>query len=215
MGAKPILVEEVSFWMAIVQGLMAFFSPCVLPLIPFFLSLLLERRCTSKICLFCVGFCTAFSLMGAASGFIGSRFETNIIGIVAGAIMVFFSVLYILDVRTFKTPVRLLDKLGGGSKASGFVLGAAVGLMWMPCSTPVLAGALTMASLSGTAIKGALLLLAYSLGILIPFLVLGKPISDVFYRVPDAFKKVLRVSIGLLMAIMGIGVMTGHPLFMG
>ncbi len=214
MGASPIIVEDVSIWTAVFQGLLAFFSPCVLPLIPFFLSLLMERKCTSRICLFCVGFCASFALMGALSGFVGSRFETGYVGVVSGSLIITLSVLYILDIRTFRSPVKLLDRFGWDSRISGLILGSVVGLMWMPCSTPALAGALAMASLSGTALKGAVLLLAYSLGILVPFLVLGRPVSEIFYKMPDSLRKLVRVSIGVVMMAMGVGVLTGHPIIL-
>ena len=184
MSADP--VASVGWLLAFGAGLLSFFSPCVVPIVPGYLSLVsgvaiggapATRRQTERVvvasALFVLGFTVVFVALGAAAGLFGGLLEGGrpIFTRLAGVLMIVMGLLVIgllripLLARDYR--VHFVDRSYG---PIGVVLiGMAFAFGWTPCIGPILASILLYAGTAETAQEGALLLLVYSLGLGIPF----------------------------------------------
>ncbi|MGQ0549467.1 MAG: cytochrome c biogenesis CcdA family protein [Armatimonadota bacterium] len=183
-------MSEINLILAFAAGLLGFLSPCIVPLIPGYLSFVsgvslaemsLEerRRHLGRVLLatslFILGFSVIFTAMGASASALGDLVLGNrlLLSRIGGAVVIFLglAVLGIIKVpglyreRRFHMQRRPLGLLGA------FPVGMAFGFAWTPCVGPVLTAVLTLAAATKTAASGALLLFAYSLGLGVPFLV--------------------------------------------
>ncbi len=176
-----------SWWapaLAFAAGIVSFASPCVFPLVPGYLSFVAggdvpeDERPVIPILLFIAGFATVFTLLGAFTVVV-TRILRSPLGIrISGLVIIGFGVLMLLEalqrgsVRLFAERRPLLSKVRPGP-AWAFPLGVAFGAGWTPCIGPVLAGVLAIAAAQGGSARGAFLLLVYSLGLGLPFLLVG------------------------------------------
>ncbi len=183
-------MNEVNLILAFSAGVLGFLSPCIVPLIPGYLSYvsglslaemsIAERRrhlgrVLGATSLFVLGFGTIFTALGASASALGSLILDNrlLLTRVGGAVVILIglSVLGVIKIpglyreRRFQMQRRPLGLIGA------FPVGMAFGFAWTPCVGPVLTAVLTLAAASRTAAAGALLLFAYSLGLGVPFLV--------------------------------------------
>lgn len=188
------LVEEglSSWWapaLAFAAGVVSFASPCVFPLVPGYLSFVAggdvalaegkeERRPIVPILLFIAGFSAVFVALGAFTGAV-TRILRSPTGIrISGLIIVAFGVLMLFEAfqrgsaSLFMERRPLLAKVKPGP-AWAFPLGVAFGAGWTPCIGPVLAGVLAIAAAEGGSARGAFLLFMYSMGLGLPFLLVG------------------------------------------
>jgi len=187
---------QVSWLLAFLAGVVSFLSPCVLPLIPGYVSLvskmsfeeLTDGNTEGKVnkifipsILFVMGFAFVFVTLGASASFIGTFIQDNkvILLKISGVIIILFG-LFTMDI--IKIPQlyreRRLNIPQGNMGLMGiFFLGIAFGFGWTPCVGPILASILLYASTAEGAGKGALLLLVYSLGLGLPFLLTGLALS--------------------------------------
>ena len=170
-------------------GLMSFFSPCILPLLPAYLSMLsgfsasaivkgeahvVTRKVVGNALVFIAGFTLAFALMGAAASSIGDLLAAHkdVLMKVFGVVMVLFGAhmtgLFNLNLLNYDKHFSTRGLAQG--PAGSFMMGFAFALGWSPCIGPILAVILGMAAVSGTAAKGVSLLLAYSAGMALPLL---------------------------------------------
>ena len=187
---------EVSWIFAFLAGIVSFLSPCVLPLIPGYISLVSKlsfnelTECSTenrikKILVpsmfFVLGFSLVFVLLGASASYLGVFLRQNktLLLKISGIIVIVFG-LFSMDIikipqlyreRRFNLPHRNLGFLGT------FLLGFAFGFGWTPCVGPILASILLYASTTETTGKGAALLFVYSAGLGIPFLITGLALS--------------------------------------
>jgi len=190
---------QVTWVLAFLAGIVSFVSPCILPLVPGYLSLVtklsfeeLTQKKTSnsikKILLpsifFVLGFSTLFVLLGASASFIGGFLQHYKIILLklSGVIIIVFA-LFVLEI--IKLPQLYREKkLDFGttniSYLGPFLLGIAFGFGWTPCVGPILASILLYASTSEGASGGALLLFIYSLGLGLPFLLTGIALTKAF-----------------------------------
>lgn len=183
-------MPQVSFVVAFAAGVLGFISPCIVPLIPGYLSFVsglslaemqpqVRREHLGQVvlatALFVLGFSVIFTAMGASATLLGGFIVTNrgLLGRVGGIVVVLLglSVLGIL-----KAPALYRERRFHFSRRPGGVFGAvpvgmAFGFAWTPCVGPVLAAILTLAATTQRTSDGALLLFAYSLGLGVPFLV--------------------------------------------
>lgn len=182
----------VSYFSAFLGGLLSFLSPCVLPLIPGYLSFMTGlsagdlrsgesnvRRILLPAGLFTLGFSVVFVLLGAAAGFASAalrpfmiRYESGI-GVAAGIIIVLVGVflLGVIKLPWLYGEARFeLSKSKRFGRGASFVMGLAFGFGWTPCVGPILAVILGMAAQTGNAAQAALMLAVYSLGLATPFL---------------------------------------------
>ncbi|MDO8568448.1 MAG: cytochrome c biogenesis protein CcdA [Dehalococcoidales bacterium] len=179
-------MEDISVIVAFGAGLLSFLSPCVLALVPVYLASLYSpeksRRSRMPLLLhsfsFILGFAVIFIALGALAGLTGwaVRINSSILGKVAGGLLI---ALGIFMLASFKIPWlnferHLMPKLNNTSGfLRSFLIGATFSLGWTACVGPILAGILALASVRATALQGAYLLAIYSLGLGIPFLILG------------------------------------------
>lgn len=214
---------------ALLGGLVSFLSPCVLPLVPGYLSFIagdaagdrpgkasLRRRLITATA-FVVGFSLVFVAMGAGATSAGRlllyyRNEANLVG---GALIVLFGVFM---TGLFRPRWLLRDyrpvgwvRAGGGPAGAG-VLGVAFGVGWTPCIGPVLGGILTIAATRSGDINGTALLSTYAAGLGVPFIVAAL-FTDRFIQVLARLRRVgrwLHPAAGAVMIVVGIAMMTGH-----
>ena len=193
-------------------GLISFLSPCVLPLIPGYVSYIsgqslqeiLESKKTNffPLVLFCLGFSTVFVLLGASASFLGQVLLQNseILRIVAGIIIIIFSfqLLGIINIPYLNFEKRI-DAKESRNILFPYIIGLAFGFGWTPCIGPILGSILAIASIEETLTRAIVLLIFYSLGLAIPFVLSGYLIQKFLL-----FSKNFRKNINLISKIGGI-----------
>jgi cytochrome c-type biogenesis protein len=214
---------------AFAAGLISFVSPCVLPLVPAYVSYVAGqpldagRRDASKrlaaltlSAFFVLGFSAVFVTLGASATYLGRlllqyRYEANLIG---GAIVIVFGLLMLGMTRGMPWLMRDLrfhPRVFGGRPLPAFVLGLAFGFGWTPCIGPILGAILTVSAVeaSGT---GVGLLATYAAGLGVPFLLTALFTRELAGRLRTLrrFGTVLQIVAGLILIVMGIAMMTGQ-----
>ena len=212
-------------FIAFSAGLISFLSPCVLPLIPGYISYvsgssfneLIEKKNINliPIILFTVGFSIVFIIFGAASTFLGQLLLQNSfeLRIAAGVIIIIFS-LHIIGVINLKflNYEKRIQTNNNKNIYSPIVIGAAFGFGWTPCIGPILGSILALAATEESINKGILLLLFYSLGLALPFILSGYLIQR-FLIFSKNFKKNINLVSkigGLILLITGILILTNQ-----
>ena len=218
----------VSLPAAAMGGLISFLSPCVLPLVPPYLSFLagttfdqlsagegaVRRRAVIAALLFVAGFSTVFVLLGATASALGQvvRQYLDVLSTVAGlAIIVMglhFLGLFKVGFLYREARVQVNRPIG---MWGAYVMGLAFAFGWTPCIGPVLAAILAVAGSEASVSRGALLLAAYSAGLGIPFLLAAfamKPFVSLLKRVRSCFG-VIEKTMGVLLVLTGIAFLTG------
>lgn len=212
---------------ALFAGLFSFLSPCVLPLIPVYLSFIsgetlaeIREKKNSRALLFfrslsfVLGFTLVFVLLamlfGSGAHFIGSSLP-RIIMRIAGVVVIVLGFNMVFDFIPFlrnEIKAQLPQKVAGFSKA--FLFGMLFAAGWSPCIGPILSSILLFAAQSGNAVRAAILLCAYSLGLGIPFLLVGlffdkaEPVLRWFKR----HARGVRITAGILIIFFGILMLT-------
>jgi cytochrome c-type biogenesis protein len=212
-------------FIAFSAGLISFLSPCVLPLIPGYISYvsgsslneLIEKKNINliPIILFTVGFSIVFIIFGAASTFLGQLLLQNSfeLRIAAGVIIIIFS-LHIIGVINLKflNYEKRIQTNNNKNIYSPIVIGAAFGFGWTPCIGPILGSILALAATEESINKGILLLLFYSLGLALPFILSGYLIQR-FLIFSKNFKKNINLVSkigGLILLVTGILILTNQ-----
>ena len=173
---------------AFLAGLVSFLSPCVLPLVPGYVSLIsgvgveelkgqevsLLRKVMLNSIAFIIGFSIVFITLGAIStevGQVAARYK-SLLAQVAGVVIILFGLHLtgILRIKAFYADKRLHNVKGGSTAWGAFVIGFAFAFGWTPCVGPILAVILGFAAAQDSITKGILLLTIYSLGLAVPFL---------------------------------------------
>ena len=193
-------------------GLISFLSPCVLPLIPGYISYIsgqsLQEILNKKeinffpLILFCLGFSTVFIILGASASFLGQTLLQNseILRIAAGIIIIIFSLqlIGIINIPYLNFEKRF-DAKESRNILFPYVIGVAFGFGWTPCIGPILGSILALASIEETLSRAVILLILYSLGLAIPFVLSGYLIQKFLL-----FSKNFRNNINLISKIGGI-----------
>ena len=193
-------------------GLISFLSPCVLPLIPGYISYIsgqsLQEILNKKeinffpLILFCLGFSTVFVILGASASFLGQTLLQNseILRIAAGIIIIIFSLqlIGIINIPYLNFEKRF-DAKESRNILFPYVIGVAFGFGWTPCIGPILGSILALASIEETLTRAVILLILYSLGLSIPFVLSGYLIQRFLL-----FSKNFRKNINLISKIGGI-----------
>ncbi len=215
------------YLISFLEGIITFISPCLLPMLPIYISYFAgggER--TAKKTLtgalgFVTGFTLVFTLMGTLAGTLGSflREYRTAVDIVSGLVVIFFGLnfLGVLKLDLFRGSRRDFntDNMGFGSAV---LFGVVFSVGWTPCVGAFLGSALMLASQQGHVLEGTLMLLAYSLGLGIPFLfsaVLIGYLKSAFdwikghYRIINTVSGLLLIAIGVLMATGTLGRLLG------
>ena len=217
---------------AFLAGFISFLSPCVLPLIPGYISYISgqtlndivasRQRILIKTILFSLGFSVVFISFGATASLIGKSFlkSSNELRWIAGLIVVLFSlhVMGFINLKFIDKELRWLRTLEF-SKDLGFpfLIGLAFGFGWTPCIGPILGSILILAAVETTINEGIMLLSSYSLGLAIPFILSGYGISR-FLRISKKLRNKMRlISItgGIILLFTGIAIMTNQLQILG
>ena len=222
---------NITYWIAFTAGILSFVSPCVLPLIPSYLTYITglsfkqldEEHPTAKVRMtvllhsfcFIVGFSVVFVLLGAIAGIASSKFQTHLreglewVEKIGGLLIFLFGVhmtgLFHFGVLLGEKRVQLHEKPSG--YFGTFIVGLAFAAGWTPCIGPILASILMIAATSGQIGEGIGLLSAYSIGLGVPFLISGLLFHQ-FLAAFNRFRKYIRlVEIGTGVMLMAVGIM--------
>ena len=206
-------------------GLISFLSPCVLPLIPGYVSFIsgqsLQEILKSKkidiipLILFCFGFSTVFIILGASASFLGQTLLQNseILRVIAGAVIIIFSLQLIglINISYLNFEKRFEAKKSKNILFP-YLIGLAFGFGWTPCIGPILGSILALASIEETLSKAIILLTFYSVGLAIPFVLSGYLIQR-FLVFSKNFKKNINLISkigGTILLITGILILTNQ-----
>jgi cytochrome c-type biogenesis protein len=215
---------------AFLAGLVSFLSPCVLPLVPGYVSLISgagveelkapESRLLSKVMLNSVGFILGFSVvfitLGAISTEVGqllARYK-SLLAQVAGVVIILFGLHLtgLFKIKALYTDARLHQVKGGSTPWGAFVIGFAFAFGWTPCVGPILGVILTFAAAQDSVAKGIFLLALYSMGLAVPFLLTSLGIERFlkFYSRFRMHMHALEVTSGGLLIVLGILLVVGR-----
>ncbi len=201
------------------EGIITFISPCLLPMIPIYLTYFAGggERNTAKTLKGAFGFVTGFTVvfvaMGALAGTLGSFLikHQTAVNIVSGLVVIFFGLSFMGLFRINIFGGSKGFKAAGGGFFQSAVFGVVFSIGWTPCVGAFLGSALVMASQQGQAVKGMLMLLCYSLGLGIPFIfsaVLIDQLKGAFDFIKRNYNVINKICGALLVAV-GIMMMTG------
>ena len=213
------------FLIAFGAGLISFLSPCVLPLIPGYISYISGQSLqnildTQKInlfplVLFCLGFSSVFTILGASASFLGQALLQNseILRIIAGIVIIIFSLQLIGLINiSYLNFEKRFDAKKSKNIFFPYIIGLAFGFGWTPCIGPILGSILALASIEETLSRAILLLIFYSLGLAIPFILSGYLIQK-FLMLSKNFKKNINTiskSGGMILLVTGILILTNQ-----
>ena len=222
----------VSFSIAFFSGLISFVSPCVLPLIPGYVSFICGTTLNElnsksknfilrKSLFFSLGFSLVFVSLGATASFVGSFLLQNskLLSIGSGLIIIFFGI-YLLEL----IKINFLNKNFGNFNIRysnnllfPFIVGIGFGFGWTPCIGPILGSILAFASMENSIYKGISLLSFYSLGLAVPFVLSSLLIKKFLIFSKSAKKyldKIKKIS-GFILILTGILIITGKLQILG
>jgi cytochrome c-type biogenesis protein len=208
---------------AFVAGLISFLSPCVLPLVPGYVSLIsgagveelkvqenqLLRKLMLNSAAFILGFSVVFITLGAISTEVGQvlAMYKSKLSVVAGIVIILFGLHLtgIFKIKALYADARLHSLKGGSTPWGAFIIGFAFAFGWTPCVGPILAVILGFAAAQDSVFKGIILLAVYSLGLAVPFLLTSLGIERFlkFYGRFRAHMHALEVASGVLLIALG------------
>jgi cytochrome c-type biogenesis protein len=221
IAAEVTSLSLTAVGLAVLAGLLSFVSPCVLPLLPVYLSFISgvgveqlggqRRRLLGASLLFVAGFTVVFVLLGAGAGGVGQlllRYRQELV-IAAGAFIALSGLVVAGVIRLPKPAMRIVPKHAGAGGA--FLTGAALAIGWTPCVGYVLGAILTMAASSQSVWTGSLLLLAYSIGLGVPFVLAALAFEWMTARLSFIKRhyRGIQVGAGLLLFVFGVLLMAG------
>lgn len=228
-----MLTDQVFAGSVLLAGLLSFFSPCILPLLPVFIAQLggvtpgsdakavklgrvqIHPHLIGNTLFFILGISFVFVLLGFGAGAIGNVINTTWFIIICGAIVVVFG---IFQTGVFQLPFMQREKKlsirtsGKKGFTSAFVLGFTFSFGWSPCIGPILAAVLSLSASEGSSLQGGGYMLIYALGLAIPFLIMSF-FSDLLIGRLRALNKhlpKLKVISGVLLIVMGVLLMTNN-----
>jgi cytochrome c-type biogenesis protein len=222
-------ISLIGFATAFAAGIISFLSPCVLPLVPGYVSYVAgssledlrdgaapRLQAVSLAATFVLGFSVVFVALGMSASALGTLLLTyrHELGIAAGLIVILFG-LHMLGL----TPFRLMDRearfhldVAGGRALGAFLLGIAFAFGWTPCIGPVLGAILTLGASTADVTKGAILLGVYSAGLGLPFLLAALFTGSLLRRLRTLGRagRNLQRGAGVLLLVMGLLMVTGQ-----
>lgn len=229
------MTQEISLLIALSAGIFTFFSPCVLPLIPSYISFITGcsvnelfdgktqktrreyfRNIFLETLLFVLGFGLVFTALGASATYLGSFLFNNkkTIEIIGGIVVIAFGIHLtgILKIKCLEYEKRYYLKYKPTNIFGSLVVGIAFAIGWTPCIGPILGGMLAYAAIQDTVYQGMLLLGVYSIGLGIPFIITGLFIGAFFsfFQKVLKYSRVISIASGLLLIVAGILIMTNN-----
>ncbi|MDR1677455.1 MAG: cytochrome c biogenesis protein CcdA [Deltaproteobacteria bacterium] len=224
------LTQNVDAWAALLAGILTFFTPCTIPLLPGWLALVagLDYREVLEVkpslakrlgvffstLLFVIGFSAVFIAIGATAGVLGDFFweHHTVVRLVGGSVMIFMALCLLglikpqalLGEKRFHLSRRPVGLLGA------LIVGMAFAAGWTPCSGPVLAALLTLAASEESLTRGTVLLVYFSIGLGLPFMILSVMWSSLMPRLRKLSRYTVYTQriLGVLLIILAVLVMT-------
>lgn len=225
-------MKDISILLAFFAGLLSFLSPCVLPLVPAYIGYLTgssinettknKKKFTTfyKSLGFVLGFSIVFILMGASITSLGKILITyqNIFRKLGGLLIIILGIhtTGIFKIKFLYYEKRFFSFSNGYTKLGSVLMGMAFAFGWTPCIGPILSSILIYASTMQTVTKGILLLIVYSLGLAVPFLLTALAIESFskYFRKISKYLPLLSVISGILLIFMGIIIFTNKMGFL-
>jgi cytochrome c-type biogenesis protein len=227
-------LPDISIYMAFAAGLISFLSPCVLPLVPGYISFISgvsfeeiraegesgalpskeKRKILNNSICFIVGFSIVFILLGASATWLGNFLTSkmSVLTRLAGLVIIFFGVykMGLIRSKLFYKEARFDLKQKKFGYIGAVLIGAAFAFGWTPCIGPILAGILAYAGTLEKVNQGVFLLAVYSLGLGIPFLLTALGINRFwsFFSRIKKYLRVLEVGGGAIMVVLGLMIFT-------
>ncbi|MAM60012.1 MAG: cytochrome C biogenesis protein [Maritimibacter sp.] len=225
-------IADVGLLTAFAAGVVSFLSPCVLPLVPGYLSFVAGRSVDELQALdtrrerlavltlsanFMLGFATVFIILGAGASLLGRwllAYKTEA-GIVGGVIVIVFGLFMtgLLNLRWLHLDLRFVHRIRRETGALGaYLLGLAFAFGWTPCIGPILGAILTVSASSAGAASGVALLAIYSLGLGVPFLLTALFMNHFLAHMKRLRRwgRPLHIGGGVIMILMGVAMITGQ-----
>jgi len=212
-------------------GFISFLSPCVLPLIPGYISYISgqaldeiikdNKSVLLKTIFFSIGFSIVFISFGITASFIGKLLisYSNQLRIIAGIIIILFSLQFIglINLKILNSETRFFTKNYNENLIFPIIVGAAFGFGWTPCIGPVLGSILALAAIEENISKGILLLSFYSLVLAIPFIISGILIDKFLFFSKSVRKYISTITKvgGAILLLTGIAILTGQLQVLG
>ncbi|WP_053373996.1 cytochrome c biogenesis CcdA family protein [Paenibacillus sp. FJAT-27812] len=214
------------FILAFSAGLLSFLSPCVLPLIPVYLSYMVgsslteintvaaKRSVVLKSLFFIVGFSLIFVVLGVSVSSVSKLLSANLMLLkqIGGILIILFALhmLGLFKIKALYAQKKFMPSSSSKSNLSSFVLGMAFAAGWTPCIGPILSSILLYAGSMETIDKGVLLLAIYSLGLGVPFMLSALLVGNLtgFSKRFAKYLPAVSIASGVIMLVMGILVLT-------
>jgi cytochrome c-type biogenesis protein len=232
------MITDIFIISAFIAGFITFLAPCTLPLVPSYLGFISgvdfgelkdlkkAREIKKKIffngLFFIVGFSLIFVLFGSLVGFLGQTliFYKSILTRIGGFFVILFGLFMLnilkLPILQKERKIKLPKFLKIGKLSTSFLIGMAFGLGWTPCVGPVLGSILLLASTSASVLQGAFLLLVFSFGLSVPFLLIALIFSKATEYISKISKylKIISVIGGIFLIFLGILLITNNFSFL-
>ena len=224
-------VSGISTLTVFFAGIVSFLSPCVLPLVPGYVSFVAGRSLNDVQDLrfakariatlglsasFVLGFSTVFIALGASATALGQLFQSyrSEADFVAGTIIVLFGLHMtgLLKLALLNRDMRFLANPAKGTPLGAYVLGAAFAFGWTPCIGPILGAILTLSAVTASVSGGVALLSIYSLGLAIPFLLVALFTGAFLNRMKKLGRigRTLQIASGVILALVGVAMITSQ-----
>jgi cytochrome c-type biogenesis protein len=219
-----VFTENITYSAALVAGLLSFFSPCILPLIPAYFSFItgltldeltqnkkeVRKKVIISTLFYVAGFSFIFILFGASASFLGgfaSKYSW-VVRYLGGSIIIVFGLhlLGIINIKGFNFEKKIHVKEKPLHLMGVFLIGMAFGAGWSPCIGPMLGSILIVAGNQDTVLKGVSLLAVYSAGLAIPFIIISFFINSIIGIMKRAtrFIGALNKASGILLIVIGL-----------
>ena len=210
------------YFISFLEGIITFISPCLLPMLPIYISFFVGEQGSSKskpawinASFFVAGFSVVFILLGSFAGTIGRLFVTHqtLINVITGSIVILFGAHFmgLFQIPLLNRTKKLDVQLHSTSTLSSFLFGMIFSIGWTPCVGAFLGSALMLAAQQGSSIQGMILLLIYSLGLGIPFIlsaVLIEQLASTFQWIKAHYHIITKIA-GFILVIVGVFMISG------
>ena len=216
-------MENLNLILVFIEGLLSFFSPCVLPIIPVYISILSNSSqdilnnedfksssLLKNTIFFTLGICTTFFLLGMTIGTFSQFFidNKNLLMLIGGVLIVFMGIFYmeLINIPLLQRDKRLNMKVKDMNILTSYLLGFTFSFGWTPCIGPMLASVIIMASGSESLLAGNLLVGIYSIGFILPFIIVAIFYKKLFEKFNNTKKylPILKKIGGIILIISGL-----------